>query len=72
MLQKMDDNNDGNISREEFSRHTQEHFARMDANHDGQVSQDEMRAFHEQHHPGRGHHGDHGHGAPQGAAGSGG
>jgi len=43
MLKKMDANNDGRITREEFNTATQERFARMDQNNDGVIAGDELQ-----------------------------
>lgn len=69
MLKKMDTDNDGRITRDEFTAGTQAHFKRMDKNNDGVITEDELRQMHEDH--GRHHEGPHGHG-PRGGAGNGG
>lgn len=47
MMEKLDANKDGAISRAEADAAKAERFARVDANKDGAVTQDEMRAHHE-------------------------
>lgn len=43
MLKKMDANNDGRITRDEFNTATQERFKRMDQNNDGVIAGDELQ-----------------------------
>lgn len=46
MLKKMDANNDGRITRDEFNTATQERFKRMDQNNDGVIAGDELQRRH--------------------------
>ena len=47
MMQKVDTNGDGVISKAEFMAKHEEMFAKMDANKDGNLSADEMKAARE-------------------------
>lgn len=46
-FKKMDSNDDGMISMQEFNAQTQEKFVKMDTNGDNMVSMDEMKAHKE-------------------------
>lgn len=46
MMEGMDQNKDGAVSKKEFDTFHAEHFKDMDANKDGKVTQDEMDAMH--------------------------
>lgn len=46
MLEQMDQNKDGAISKKEYDTFHSDHFKDMDANKDGKVTQDEMDAMH--------------------------
>ena len=45
MLEQMDKNKDGAVSKKEFDTFHSDHFKDMDANKDGKVTQDEMDAM---------------------------
>lgn len=45
MLEQMDQNKDGAVSKKEFDTFHSDHFKDMDANKDGKVTQDEMDAM---------------------------
>ncbi len=45
MMTKMDADQDGSISREEFDQHHEKMFSKMDADKDGKLSQDEIGAM---------------------------
>lgn len=47
MIDRLDTNHDGMISRDEFRAQAAERFERMDANHDGLLDQGEMAAMRE-------------------------
>lgn len=47
MMEKLDTNGDGQISRAEVDALKAERFSRADANSDGSLTMDEMEAFHE-------------------------
>lgn len=47
MLEKMDENKDGAISKDEFMKVHEARFAQMDKDGDGSLSADEMKAAHE-------------------------
>lgn len=49
-MQKIDTNEDGYISRDEFVAHSESHFDKLDANADGVVDQDEFKAKHKKKH----------------------
>lgn len=44
MMDKIDTNKDGQVSKDEFMKAQEERFASMDANGDGQISKDEFKA----------------------------
>lgn len=44
MFEKNDTNKDGVISKEEYMKSQEEHFAKLDKNGDGSISKDEMNA----------------------------
>lgn len=46
LLQEMDKNGDGAISKKEFDAFHNAYFKELDANHDGKITQDEMGAIH--------------------------
>jgi len=43
MMEKVDANGDGEISKSEFLAHSEEKFAKMDANSDGTISKEEVK-----------------------------
>ena len=45
MLQKIDTNKDGKISKQEWSTHHEQRFAEIDANKDGNLTKEEFKAF---------------------------
>ncbi len=45
MLQKIDTNKDGKISKQEWSTHHEQRFAEIDANRDGNLTKEEFKAF---------------------------
>ena len=45
MWKKMDANNDGSVSKEEFDKAHGEMFTKMDANKDGKITKEERMAF---------------------------
>lgn len=47
MLEKIDTDNDGKISKQEWQAHHDERFAELDADKDGAISQDEFKAHHQ-------------------------
>jgi uncharacterized low-complexity protein len=47
MMQKMDTNEDGAISKDEFMQHHEKKFAKKDKNSDGKLTQDEMKMMKE-------------------------
>lgn len=46
MWKKMDANNDGQVTKDEFEKAHMMHFEELDANKDGKVTKDEQMAFH--------------------------
>ncbi|MBI4808430.1 MAG: EF-hand domain-containing protein [Nitrosomonadales bacterium] len=46
MLEQMDQNKDGAVSKKEYDTFHGDHFKALDANKDGRVTQDEMDAMH--------------------------
>ena len=53
MMKKMDSDEDGAISREEFMDHHEKKFTKMDKNEDGKVTEDEMKMMMEKMHEGK-------------------
>jgi hypothetical protein len=47
MLEKMDADKDGKISKQEWQAHHDEKFAELDADRDGAISKDEFKSHHE-------------------------
>lgn len=47
MFKRLDENNDGVVTRSEFVAHMEKRFDRMDANSDGKVTEEEAREHHE-------------------------
>ena len=47
MLEKIDIDKDGKISKQEWQAHHDERFAELDADKDGAISQDEFKAHHQ-------------------------
>ena len=45
-LRNMDTNNDGKITRHEFTAKTDQHFAKIDRNNDGVIQHKELKKFH--------------------------
>ena len=45
MLQRMDKNNDGAVTKDEFVANTEERFTQMDENKDGKVTKEEVEAM---------------------------
>jgi hypothetical protein len=48
MMEKMDANKDGQISKEEWTKHHEEMFTKLDANADGNITKEEFQAHHKQ------------------------
>jgi hypothetical protein len=48
MLEKMDTDKDGKISKQEWQLHHEAMFSKMDADQDGFLTKDEMKAHHKQ------------------------
>jgi uncharacterized low-complexity protein len=53
MMKKMDTDEDGAISEEEFMSHHEEKFNKMDKNNDGKVTEDEMKMMMKNMHEGK-------------------
>lgn len=47
MLEKIDTDKDGKISKQEWQTHHEQHFTELDADKDGFVTKEEMKARHE-------------------------
>ena len=63
MMSKVDSDNDGKISKEEFLKHHEAMFDKKDSNNDGFIDEDEMHKMMKKHMHGHGHdHGGHDHG----------
>ena len=45
MMGKMDTNNDGQVSKEEWIKHHEEMFTKLDADGDGNITKEEFKAF---------------------------
>ena len=45
-LRNMDTNDDGKITRQEFTAKIDQHFAKMDKNNDGVIQHQELKTFH--------------------------
>ncbi|MCB0391926.1 MAG: hypothetical protein KDD58_11585 [Bdellovibrionales bacterium] len=46
MWEKMDTNNDGNVTRQEYDASHDKHFKDVDTNNDGKITKEEHKAFH--------------------------
>lgn len=45
----LDADGDGQVTQEEFLRHSEEKFSKIDADGDGVITKDEMKAMHKKH-----------------------
>ncbi len=50
MMDMIDSNHDGNLSKAEYEAFHNQHFSAMDKNNDGNISKEEMQASHEEMH----------------------